>query len=322
MLEECSRDAFGEGQWLCTDARGFDSVARELCNRARLVEGETLLLGARVREISTRRGGPAGAEHREHPPREAPPDVPPDVPPTASPDQMVGCAVELTCDGGAAYRARTCILTASLGVLQSGAIRFEPALPAECLADLRSFRMGRYVKVFAEWARCPVAEWEGGAAAPRHTLLVREAGEGGGGWPLLSVVPPPRAGVAEAEAEAGFVLCATACGEEASRVEALTDDEITAELVATLAAAFPAASVPAPAALAVRRWGNEPLYMGAYSFLPAGALPAGWERLHRPLCGGRVFLGGEAMQPDYSGYLQGALLSGREAAGRAAAALA
>lgn len=38
--------------------------------------------------------------------------------------------------------------------------------------------------------------------------------------------------------------------------------------------------------------------------------------MQAPLCGGRLWLGGEAMHEAYSGYLQGALLSGRERAER------
>ena len=91
---------------------------------------------------------------------------------------------------------------------------------------------------------------------------------------------------------------------------------VAAELHALLTSACPEAIVPPADAVLVSRWNADPLQCGAYSFLPQGSLPDGWSALQAPLCDGRVWLGGEAIHEAYSGYLQGALLSGRDRAQR------
>ena len=108
-------------------------------------------------------------------------------------------------------------------------------------------------------------------------------------------------------------------------MERLDEAEAQAELMGVLASAFPAADVPSPEALRMSRWGADRLFGGAYSFLRAGALggggggeaPSGWEALQLPLTrGGSVWLAGEACDPDFSGFLHGALRSGRLGAER------
>ena len=87
----------------------------------------------------------------------------------------------------------------------------------------------------------------------------------------------------------------------------------------TVRTAFAAAHIPEACSVRVTRWGTDPHHRGAYSLLPPGALAAcGFEALQRPLCEGRVWFAGEATHERYSGYLQGAWLSGRETADRIA----
>ena len=104
-------------------------------------------------------------------------------------------------------------------------------------------------------------------------------------------------------------------------MERRTDEEVATSRHATHCAAFPSAEVPPPAVVRVCRWATQPLFRGAYSFLPTGSLPNGWNHLQQPMHGGRVWLAGEAIHERYSGYLHGALLSGREVAARVHASL-
>lgn len=210
------------------------------------------------------------------------------------------------------YEARQVLVTASLGVLRSDAIRFKPELPPASRRAIDSCRMAHYVKVFASWSHC---WWQPIDADPlldghgSHTLLV---GKTRGRWPLVTVV-------SEGDSGKDSVLCFTATGEEALRVEALPEDTeaLAAELTTVLNAAFPEVCIPAPTRVMRTTWGTDPRYRGAYSFLPLGAMPEGWD----PLLGsqwpdGRLWLAGEACHPLYSGYLHGALLSGCETAER------
>ena len=75
--------------------------------------------------------------------------------------------------------------------------------------------------------------------------------------------------------------------------------------------------VPEPDAVKVCRWDTDPLFRGAYSFLPVGSLPDGFAALQEPIGqpdAGRIWLAGEACHSRYSGYLQGAYMSGEEVA--------
>ena len=69
--------------------------------------------------------------------------------------------------------------------------------------------------------------------------------------------------------------------------------------------------------------------MGLRRALPRGLLAAArgcaprdiFAALQAPACEGRLWLAGEAVHARYSGYLQGAYLSGEEVGGRVAASL-
>ena len=79
--------------------------------------------------------------------------------------------------------------------------------------------------------------------------------------------------------------------------------------------------VPDPRAARLSRWGSDELFRGAYSLLPVGAPRDIFAALQAPACEGRLWLAGEAVHARYSGYLQGAYLSGEEVGGRVAASL-
>lgn len=77
--------------------------------------------------------------------------------------------------------------------------------------------------------------------------------------------------------------------------------------------ASPVPGAPQPAAVRRSAWAADPFSRGAVSFTPPGAVPAQREALAQPI-GGRVFLAGEATDPDRPGTLAGALRSGQRAA--------
>ena len=175
-----------------------------------------------------------------------------------------------------------------------------------------------------------------------HTLLVSDTA---GHWPLLSELgeddelgggdevlhSSSGSGVGGTEGAGGewtgaaarrCTLCATVVGDEAWRVEAMSDTDAARELLAALRAALgPAVHVPEPRAARLSRWGADELFRGAYSLLPVGAPRDIFAALQAPACEGRLWLAGEAVHARYSGYLQGAYLSGEEVGGRVVASL-
>lgn len=292
VREEHTRTDFGEDSFLITDRRGFDTLAHSLAESA-LAAGTQIHHDTIVSVIDAS---------------------------TADEDGYVTLHVA---GSHGTHRAKRVIVTASVGVLQSGLIQFTPELPLPLLRDLHSIRQALYLKVFAAWPR---PWWRQGldaegseGVAPElgadHTLLVSQNRRGV--WPLLTVVTE---GDAEGDGSAA-VLCATLVGQEAWAMENSTDDEVAASLHATLVSAFPSTRVPLPYAHRVCRWGTDPLFRGAYSFLPTGALPDGWQHLQAPLYSGKVWLAGEAIHERYSGYLHGAFLSGEDVATRIIASL-
>lgn len=75
----------------------------------------------------------------------------------------------------------------------------------------------------------------------------------------------------------------------------------------------PGTGAPRPAAFRRSAWSTDPFSRGAVSFTPPGASPAQREALAQPVAD-RVFLAGEATDPERPGTLAGALRSGQRAA--------
>ena len=70
---------------------------------------------------------------------------------------------------------------------------------------------------------------------------------------------------------------------------------------------------PAPAAVAVTSWADDPCTGGAYTHIPPGAAPAHADLLGEPV-GGRLLFAGEHTQSARLAYADGAMTSGiREA---------
>ncbi|UJP09206.1 FAD-dependent oxidoreductase [Microbacterium sp. KUDC0406] len=82
---------------------------------------------------------------------------------------------------------------------------------------------------------------------------------------------------------------------------------------------IPTGGVPMPADWKRSTWSTDPYSHGAMSYLPAGATPQHRADLAEPI-GDRVFLAGEAMDPERPGTVLGAIDSGRRAAVAASSA--
>lgn len=192
-------------------------------------------------------------------------------------------------------RARAAILTVSAGVLQAGAIRFAPALPARWQEALASLPMGLLSKiVLTPRAGAPLPLRAGSVArrrlAPGEPGMFFHIGPLGAqhvvgffGGPVAWEAADPRAAEAFARAEWRRLFGATA-------------DSIFARAAATA-------------------WGTDPLFRGAYAYaLPGGA--AARAVLAEPEAG--LILAGEAVRVDgLAGTVGGAWLAGEAAAAHA-----
>ena len=188
------------------------------------------------------------------------------------------------------------VVTVPLGVLKRGAPRFRPALPPDRLAAIERLGFGRYEKVAL---RFDEPFWR--AAGLPHAMI----------FPRDSSAPAVWAIGLDAFG-AGPVLVFQIFHSAARHVLGAAPGDAARWVLDLLAEAI-GRSCPAPAAVAVTSWANDPCSGGAYTHIPPGANPADADLLGEPI-GGRLLFAGEHTQSARLAYADGAMTSGiREA---------
>ena len=122
------------------------------------------------------------------------------------------------------------------------------------------------------------------------------------------------------------VLMSLVSGREAVACERLSDDELKAEVMATLRAVFSEESVPEPISFRFTNWGKDKYSLGSYTFLPPGTTDQDFHLLQSPVNGNgdsllldgseimRLFFAGEHTTSLHPSMAHGAMLSGMRAA--------
>ena len=105
------------------------------------------------------------------------------------------------------------------------------------------------------------------------------------------------------------VLMVTAVDDLARAYELYPDEQIQEEAMKVLREMY-GPDIPEPESIVVPRWNIDPLYRGSYSNWPLGVLDDHHENLRQPVGEGRVMFTGEAMSPEFFGYIQGAWTEG------------
>lgn len=194
----------------------------------------------------------------------------------------------------AAFVADRVVITLPLGVLQHGAVRFVPALPADKEHAISKLGFGVLNKCYLRFAR---PFW------PADKDWIQYIPEQHGAWcEWLSLTRATQAPVL-----LGFNAAAYG-----RTIEAWSDQKIVARAMATLHRIF-GSDIPEPLDHQITRWASDPFARGAYSYNAVNTDPAMRETLARPL-NGRLFFAGEACHKDYFGTTHGAYLSGLQAA--------
>lgn len=203
------------------------------------------------------------------------------------------CGVELETNMGT-YRARSTICTVPLGVLKSGDMRFEPALPKEKENAINRIGWGTVAKV---------------------GLLFEEPF-----WPKDQM----GFGFAAEDVKFPFFLnkyCFTgkpmletyAVGTHARRMEHQTNDEITEDVMKEIQTMFveeEGVKIPSkPMCTYVSSWGTDPFSRGAYSFAGVATGEDDFELFEEPV-GNVLLFAGEHTCQDYRGTVHGAHISG------------
>ena len=200
--------------------------------------------------------------------------------------------VELRTSAGP-VRAGAVVVTVPVELLRQRAIGFTPDLPGPAAEAIGATRTGVLSKTFLQF---PEPFWP--TDVDWHEFL----GPVPGSWSQwLSLA---RAGAP--------VLVGFHGGDAARAFETADSHEVAAGAMRTLRTMF-GDSIPEPTSSRTTAWSQDPFARGSYSYPAVGVSRDVREALQEPLAG-RVFLAGEATDPDYAATVHGAYLSGQRAA--------
>ncbi|KAL4420498.1 hypothetical protein ABPG75_010154 [Micractinium tetrahymenae] len=172
-----------------------------------------------------------------------------------------GVGVEVETDTET-YSAHAVVCTLPLGCLQKGDVAFEPPLPGYKQEAIQGLGMGtenRVAMLFDE------VFWPEG----QHFLRPVDGRYTYANLHALGV---------------GNVLCAWVRPAEMAAFEAMSDDEVMADVERSLQQLFPE-GYRAPLSFTVTRWSQDPFCYGAYSFVPPTGRKAYYDWLSYPVSG-------------------------------------
>jgi monoamine oxidase len=191
-------------------------------------------------------------------------------------------------------RADVVVVTVPLGVLQAGAIRFTPGLPASKTLAIESLGSGLLNKCVLRFDH---ARWPAGIEI--FNRLSADSGQ----WAEW---------VNMAAYGAGPVLMGFNAGSFARQLERASDAE-TGQLAMEALRSMFGSRMPEHTGVQITRWASNEHALGSYSF-PCAATR--WDtriRLAEPV-DNRIFFAGEATSTNAPGSVHGAIRSGRAAA--------
>lgn len=194
--------------------------------------------------------------------------------------------------------ARTALITVSIGILQSGLVKFRPALPAATVSAIDSFSPGIANRVALHFDRDVFGD------APSNFTIVNGDTE-----PLAIHIPTFGFNYVVGQTGGRYAGHLTRAGQKAAtdyvldRVAAVFGNGIRKHLVRSIVSA----------------WETDPWVLGAYASIKPGHFGAR-QRLAEPI-ENRLFFAGEAVGMPMVATCGGAYLSGAQAIGRVAAAV-
>ena len=207
--------------------------------------------------------------------------------------------VQVLCDDGTVYTGEHVLITFSIGVLQSDLLEINPGLPDWKVEELYQMHMVAYGSIFMQF---PEKFWDD----EQHLLHVSNRYNY---FPyfinfdsLGSYLPNKT-----------HILVAHIVGEEVWRIENQSDEATKDEIQSVLQNMFGLDSPPqATEFRVVTDWLQDPLTMGTYSNWPVDVAQECFVKLQSRV--GPLFFGGEATDPEYNGYVYGAVRSGEREA--------
>ena len=201
--------------------------------------------------------------------------------------------VRVSTTSGDLLEAKLLCCSVPLGVLKRGAIRFDPPLPAAKAEAIQRLGMGLLDKIVLIF---PHRFWDA-------ATWIGNDGPAPGIWPEWVDLTP----LIGRPALMGFNAAT-----QAQQLARQPDREIVASALGQLQRWHPQHPIPNPSDVLLTRWGEDPFAYGSYSYPAVGSTPAMREELARRWHG--VVFAGEAVSTAFPATLQGAYLSGLQAA--------
>ena len=192
------------------------------------------------------------------------------------------------------FTAAQVVVTVPIGVLKSGAIGFEPALPEWLASAITRFEMNNFEKVFL---RFPTRFWD------EDVYAIRQQGEAGIWWhswyDLTNLQGVP-------------TLLTFAAGPSAVQTREWDDARIAESVLQALRGLY-GERVERPDQVLVTNWQNDPYSRGSYAYMTPGSTPEDHDLLATPV-EGVLHFSGEATWTEDPATVTAALRSGHRAA--------
>lgn len=192
------------------------------------------------------------------------------------------------------FSADRAIITLPIGVLQAGAVAFEPPLPQEKQAAIAAMGAGLLDKL---WLRFPTIFWD------REAEILNWISVQHGRWNewlnLAAYTDKP-------------VLLGFNAADYARQITPWSDEEVVADAMNVLRTIY-GADIPEPDGWQRSQWAADPFALCSYSFNAVGANVETRRALARSV-GERLLFAGEATSRAYPATVHGAYLSGIRAA--------
>ncbi|PFX17977.1 Polyamine oxidase [Stylophora pistillata] len=201
-------------------------------------------------------------------------------------------SVEAQTSDGWSYQADYALCTFSSGVLASGLVTFEPALPDWKKEAIYKNPLSLYTKIYLKFPK---------KFRDDHEYILYASNQRGR-FPVWQDLLRP--GIYPVSSG---ILLITVTGAEGRRIEGQSFNETKEEIMGMLKEIY-GNGIPEATDIYYRRWSKEPLMQGAYSEPVVGMTSEDWENIGKNL--GRLYFAGEATSEEWYGYMQGAYLTG------------